>query len=340
MLLQEAGIYEYKHPLADAVAYKVQLEQLREGIKTLVRRDSAILSTKSWSLDGSSKDGRRMVQDFSKLMLRAYNAEADNCIRSMKPYRLSSAVERLEKARETIARLGQMMSIKIDPGYHSARVYELEMTADYMAKVEEEKERQRAEREQRRDEERAQKEFEREKERLLKERTQWARAHTKWNALGDVAKSSEAQEKLETIDAAIAGVEAREANIRTGWVYVISNIGAFGEKIVKVGLTRRLDPYERVRELGDASVPFRFDVHALVFSEDAVSLENQLHQELSGRRVNRVNKRREFFHATPAEVLNALEMTEARENLLEFTEFAEAVEWRASIGDATVDAAL
>lgn len=329
-MLQQAGVYEFRHRLDDAVAYKAQLDHLKEAIKTLVRRDAAILSTTSWTVNGSSTEGRKMVRDFSKLMLRAYNAEADNCVRSMRPHRLASSIERLERARDSIAKLGATMHIRIDAGYHSVRVQELELTADYLAKQEEEKERIRAERERQRDEDAARKEFEREKTRLAKEKAHWQRVQAQWIAAGEDAKVGEAADKLEQLDEAIAGVEAREANIRTGWVYVISNIGAFGEDMVKIGLTRRLDPRERVRELGDASVPFKFDVHALVFSEDAVGLETRLHRELADRRVNRVNLRREFFRATPAEVLAALEKTEARDHLLEFTELAEAPEWRAS----------
>lgn len=330
-MLQEAGIYEFRHRLADAVAYKARLESLRDTIKTMVRSDTAVLAATGWTVNGSERDGRKMVADFSKLMLRAYNAEADNGIRTMKPHRLASSVDRLVKARETIARLGRTMDIRISDGYHRARVDELELTADHLAKQEEEKDRIRAERERQRDEDAARKEFEREKARLSKEQAHWQRAHDKWEDQGDEAKVAEAQAKLDQLDAAIAGVEAQEANIRTGWVYVISNVGAFGENMVKVGLTRRLDPKERVRELGDASVPFKFDVHALVFSSDAVGLENRLHRELADRRVNRVNLRREFFHATPAEVLAALQRTEARDNLLEYTEFAEAEEWRTSL---------
>ena len=125
-------------------------------------------------------------------------------------------------------------------------------------------------------------------------------------------------------------MEAREANIRAGYVYVISNIGAFGERVVKVGMTRRLDPMDRVRELGDASVPFRFDVHALIFCEDAVGLEAHLHREFADRRVNQVNTRREFFYASPAEVREILSRIAGSGLLLEFNEIAEALEWRAS----------
>ncbi|MFD0571553.1 GIY-YIG nuclease family protein [Kitasatospora gansuensis] len=110
---------------------------------------------------------------------------------------------------------------------------------------------------------------------------------------------------------------------------MISNIGAFGEHMVKIGMTRRLEPMDRVNELGDASVPFRFDVHALIFSADAVGLERRLHQEFDASRVNRINLRREFFYVTPAEVRTALERF-AGEHLLEFHEEADAPEWRAS----------
>ncbi len=137
------------------------------------------------------------------------------------------------------------------------------------------------------------------------------------------------QVKLDEIAAAIAGVEARGANIRAGYVYVISNIGAFGPDMVKIGMTRRLEPNDRIRELGDASVPFRFDTHALVFSEDAVGLETRLHSELADKRVNLVNTQREFFYATPAEVRSVLERI-AGNHLLQYHEVAEAHEWRES----------
>jgi hypothetical protein len=135
--------------------------------------------------------------------------------------------------------------------------------------------------------------------------------------------------KLSEIGAAIAGVEAREANVRAGYVYVISNVGAFGPGMVKIGMTRRLDPEDRVRELGDASVPFRFDTHALVFSDDAVGLEARLHTALAEQRVNKVNTRREFFYANPSQVRDLLQQI-AGQHLLAYHETPDALEWRAS----------
>lgn len=328
-LLQEAGVYDYTHPLGDVVAYKSRLDQIKDQIKTMARSDNAVLAATNWQVNGSTAEGRRMTRDFSKLMLRAYNAEADNLVRTMRPFKLSSSIDRLDKTVATIERLGRTMQIRISPAYHQVRIKELKLTADHLVKVEEEKERIRAEREQQREEQKAQREFEREKARLLKERSHYQSALARLEAKGDEAGAAELRSKLAEADQAIADVEGREAKIRAGYVYVISNVGAFGEQMVKIGMTRRLEPMDRVRELGDASVPFRFDVHALIFSEDAVGLENQLHTAMADRRVNKVNLRREFFYASPLEVKDTL-ATIADQHLLEFHETPEALEWRQS----------
>ena len=141
---------------------------------------------------------------------------------------------------------------------------------------EEERERRRELRERQREDEKLQHEIERERARLAKEQAHYRSALQRLRASAaggavDQAVEAQLQEQLSSLDAAMAAVDAREANVRAGYVYVISNIGAFGEHMVKIGLTRRLDPMDRVHELGDASVPFRFDVHALIFSEDAAS---------------------------------------------------------------------
>ncbi|MFI6921963.1 DUF4041 domain-containing protein [Nonomuraea spiralis] len=331
VLLQEVGIYEYRHPLSDAIAYKDQLAQVKARIKDMARERQAVVGATNWQVNGSAAEGRKMVRDFSKLMLRAYNAEADNCVRTMRPYKLQSAIDRLEKAVEMIVKLGRTMNIHVHPDYHRTRIYELELTADYLAKQEQEKELIRAQREQQREEEAARRDFEREKARLRKEESHYRSALAKLLQNGTASAESveELKAKLEEIGAAVAHVETREANTRAGYVYVISNIGAFGDSVVKIGMTRRLEPEDRVRELGDASVPFRFDTHALIFSDDAVGLESRLHAELNDRRLNKVNLRREFFRATPAEVRDVLRKI-AGQHLLEYRDTAEALEWRQS----------
>ena len=327
-ILQEAGIYQYRHPLDDAVAYKAKQAGVQARIKDAVKAGTAVRGATNWTVNGSAAAGGKMVREFSKLMLRAYNNEADNAVRSMKPYTLDSSVARLQKARETITRLGGTMNIMVTDTYHRLRVEELELTADYLAKVAEQKDREREERARLREEQIARREYEREQERLHKELTHYQTAITALRDRGDDGGAAQAEAKLTEIQDALDGINRRAANIRAGYVYVISNIGAFGPDIVKIGMTRRLDPMDRIRELGDASVPFRYDVHAMVFSEDAVGLETHLHHQLADRRLNLVNMRREFFRAQPAEVRDILTRLDA--SIVEWVDEPEALEWRQS----------
>lgn len=327
-ILQEAGVYQYRHPLDDAVAYKARLVGVQARIKDSVKAGTAVRGSTKWTVNSSAQQGARMVREFSKLMLRAYNNEADNAVRLMKPYTLESSVARLEKSRETISKLGATMSIEVTDSYHRLRVEELELTADYLAKTAEEKERAREERARLREEEIARREYEREQERLRKELAHYDAAAAALREKGDTEGADRAQAKLAEIQDALDGISRRAANIRAGHVYVISNVGAFGENVVKIGMTRRLDPLDRVRELGDASVPFHYDVHALVFSDDAVGLETRLHHEFADRRVNLVNLRREFFRATPAEVREVLIRHQG--SIIEWVDDPEAAEWRQS----------
>ncbi|MGW5256505.1 DUF4041 domain-containing protein [Streptomyces sp. NPDC004012] len=328
-MLQQVGIYAYRHQLQDAIAYRTRLDSLKDEIKSLACADQAVLAVQHWTVNGSASAGRKMVKDFSKLMLRAYNAEADYAVRSMRPHRLNSLIDRLYKSRETIAKLGATMNIRISDAYHDARVRELQLTADFLQKKEEEKEAQREIRAREKEEAAAQRELEREREKLQKELGHYQAALDRLRERGDTEAVAEMEAKLAEIEESLSSVEARAANVRAGYVYVISNIGAFGERMVKIGMTRRLEPLERVYELSGASVPFRFDVHALIFSKDAVGLESQLHQEFAVHRVNRVNARKEFFRVTPAQVRDALQRY-AGQHLVEFTEEPQALEWRAS----------
>ncbi|MGX7828092.1 DUF4041 domain-containing protein [Actinokineospora sp. 24-640] len=327
-LLQEAGVYEYAHPLDDAMAYKEAVAVLKKRIKEAVRGD-AVSCQVDWAVNGSVKEGQKLGRDMAKLMLRAYNAEADNAVRGVKPHTREAVKERLSTTRETIGKLGTLMGIAISRDYHRLRLHEIDLTADYLVKVEAERDQARAERERLREEAKVMKEIERERARLVKERAHYATVVAKLEAKGDLDGLARAHEQLASVDDAIAGVERRAANVRAGYVYVISNVGAFGPDMVKIGMTRRLEPMDRVRELGDASVPFRFDTHALFFSEDAVALETALHQRLSHKRVNLVNARREFFYATPAEVRDLL-VDLGDDHVVEYNDTAEAVEWRAS----------
>ncbi len=219
------------------------------------------------------------------------------------------------------------MEMRISDEFHALRLDEIELTADYLMKKQEERETAREERERLREEAKVAAELAVERQRLDKERSHLVNALAALDAKGSGDEAL--VRRLAELDDAIAQNDYRAANIRAGYVYVISNRGAFGDNVVKIGLTRRLEPLDRVHELGDASVPFRFDVHALFFSEDAVALEAELHAHFAGRRVNFANVRREFFFATPAEVREVLAAKVG--NLLEFVEQAESTEYLQSL---------
>ena len=322
-VLQSVGIYRYHHPLESAAAFKERLDELSTRIAESVKAGTAIVASNMFTFDNSLAKGRKMTADLSKLMLRAYNAEADNSIRSLRVGNVVTAKRRLDASRTSIAKLGAMMEMHISDEFHSLRLEEIELTADWLMMKQQEKEDAREERERLREERKVQQELAAERQRLDKERAHLANAVAALKASGESDPALEAT--LAEIDSAIAANDYRAANIRAGYVYVISNRGAFGPGVVKIGLTRRLEPLDRVAELGDASVPFRFDVHALIFSEDAVTLENELHRRFADRAVNLVNARKEFFFASPAEVRDAL--AEQVGSLLEFTEHAEATEY-------------
>jgi hypothetical protein len=326
-VLQDVGIYRYHHPLENAPAYKGRLDELATRIAEMVKADAGIEKSNMFTFNGSLAKGRGMTSDLGKLMLRAYNAEADNVVRSLRVGNVVTAKKRLEASRTAIANLGKTMEMRISDAFHLLRIEEIELTADYLMKKLEERETAREERERLREERKVALELAAERERLDKERSHLLTALEKLRAMG--SGDPELERKLAELDGAIARNDYRAANIRAGYVYVISNRGAFGNHVVKIGLTRRLEPLDRIDELGDASVPFRFDVHALYFSEDAVTLENDLHHHFSDRRVNWVNMRREFFFATPAEVRTVL--AEKLGNLLEFTENAESTEYLQSV---------
>ena len=311
--LQDVGLYQYHHPAESSVALRNELDAVRAAIKRCVRDKGAISATVNFTYNNSSAQGRKFVSDMSRIMLRAYNAEAENCVKSVKAGNLATAQARLRKTMDAIEKQGSMVALQVTEYYHSLRLRELELAADVHMRIQEERELEREKRAELAEQRRAEKELAAERERLAKqlakEQAHYANVKAKLEASGDFAGIERIEARLADVQRAIDDVDYRAANIRAGFVYVISNIGSFGESMVKIGMTRRLEPMDRVRELGDASVPFRFDVHALFFSDDAVAVETSLHQAFAAKRVNKINARKEFFYATPEEVLNVLKAT-------------------------------
>lgn len=329
--LEEVGLFDFEHAAEASQNLAAQLESVRARIRESSKIGVAITATTGFTFNNSESKGKTFVNQMSRIMLRAYNAEAENAVKTVRAGNLAAAQKRLETARAQIAKQGQMIDLSVSDYYHHLRSDELRLASEHLRAVEAAKQLERERRADLREQRILEAEIRKEKERLDKERAHYMNAIQRLLESGDESGAAALRKDLDRIDEEIQMADYRAANIRAGYVYVISNIGAFGEGVVKIGMTRRLEPMDRVRELGDASVPFQFDVHALFFSDDAFSIEAMLHREFAEQRLNKVNTRREFFHVTPQQVLDVL--NEKNVSVLEFRKHAIAEDFRMSWPD-------
>jgi regulator of protease activity HflC (stomatin/prohibitin superfamily) len=333
--LQAFGFYKPRFDFVTSTEYQQKIEYTRTAQKNLITAGTAATCSTEWTVNGSVVEGRKNTAQYLKLILRAFNGECDAAIAKVKFNNVLVMETRIKKSYEAINKISKSQHSSISATYLDLRLRELYLVHEIQEKIQAEKEVQRQIREQMREEEQAQRELEKAKLDAEKEERRYTEALRK--AQQDVQKATgEAQLKL------LAQIEALEQQLtqaqqlkqraisqaqltRSGHVYVISNIGSFGEDVYKIGMTRRLDPLDRVKELGDASVPFQFDVHAVIYCDDAPKLENTLHRLFHHRRVNRINERKEFFRASLTEIADAVL---ANHGAIEFLHEAEAQEYR------------
>lgn len=339
VLFQSFGLYQPRYSFLTSDEYKGRLLEIRAKQKDMIKEKTAASGNTGWTVNGSQAKGKKMVEDTQKLLLRAFNAECDDVVEHVKYSNIEPSEKRITASRDAISKLGATMGISIDPTYYRFKIEELYLAFEYQQKKQEEKEAQKEARARLREEAKLEKEIEAQRLKLEKEQQHYQNALQKISAQLENAsgadrvaieeKKQQIEEQLKSIDKAFKDVDYRAANQRAGYVYVISNIGAFGENVYKIGMTRRLDPMERVDELGDASVPFDFDVHAMIFSDDAPKLEAALHNAFADRKLNFVNQRREFFNVTLDEIKAVVK--ENFDKSVEFTELAPAEQYRQSL---------
>jgi hypothetical protein len=326
--VEDQGLYDFENPAEDSIDIRWKLDDIKARQKEMLKDKTATRAITAFTFNGSASSGTKFIRDLSQMAISLYNAEAENAVKSVKAGNLDISITRLTRCADRIEKFGKMINLQISREYQKLRIKELTLTALYMQQVQVEKEAEKERRAELREEQKAQKEFEVEMARLRKEQEHYQNALNRMKEIGDTVKAAELESKLNDINRSIDDVDYRAANIRAGYVYVISDIGAFGERMVKIGMTRRLEPMDRIRELSDASVPFKFDVHALFFSKDAVTLETMLHHEFEAKRVNKVNTRKEFFYCTPQEVLDKLKEKDVA--IMEYKIEPEAEEYRIS----------
>ena len=262
--MQSYGIYTPTYEFSNSSLYKDELKRIRDKQKELIKENQACNGDENWTVNNNAAKGRKMVKDVKKLLLRAFNLECDDIVKNVKISNFEKSKERIYKASNQISKLGSVWSISFSQDYINLKIAEVSIALDFAQKKQEEKEKIRELKEQQREEAKAQKEIEAARKKLQKEQSHYQNALKMLNEQLEkdsdnkdlLAKKEELELNIEDTNKAIADVDYREANKRAGYVYIISNIGAFGENIFKIGMTRRLDPTERVNELGDAS---RFD---------------------------------------------------------------------------------
>lgn len=249
-----------------------------------------------------------------RLMVIALRAELQNILYSLKYDKLNIALEHIEEISKKFLQIATDGNQNIAPTMVKF-IGEIEhlfnnavkIEHEYYVKKEQAKLEQQAIREQLKQEAEERKELKRQKEQLDKEELKYMNEIDKIKeqlSSADIEKQELLNARIKELEDQINEIENKKADIvklqngKAGSVYVISNLGAFGENIFKVGMTRRLEPMDRIKELSSASVPFSFDVHSMIFSNDAVNLEQTLHQKLNEKRVNMINLRKEFFRTT------------------------------------------
>jgi len=314
VLLESFGLYTPKYRLTNSIDYKNRLDEIREEQKRTARGLSAAVDEWDHSaVELSKAQWKKLRKDALKLALRSFNSESEYCIENVKFSNLEKMEERIRRSFETCNKLLSAIDAWWKDIVLERKLQELYLAHEYQVKRQEEKEAARQAREDQREQEKLEKEIREARAKIDKERRHFNGALQKLQlrlaAATDLQERQDLQIRIDEISSQSTKLDEderlldyREQNARAGYVYVISNIGAFGEGIFKIGMTRRLEPMDRVDELGDASVPFRFDVHALVFSDNAPRLEGKLHSHFAAGRLNKVNGRKEFFRADLSEI--------------------------------------
>lgn len=332
--LAELGFYKPIFDFDTPEKFKEQIEKVRDKQKQLVSSEKAIYCQIEWTVEGSKTKGKTFANRIIRLSSRAFNNECDAVIAKVKWNNIDKMIERIKKAYEAINKVNETNRVAISYEYLQLKLEELQLTYEYENKKQQEKEEQAEIRQRMREEAQLERDLadaekEEEKYQKLLEKARKESEDATGEKLGTLNnKIKQLEEELKKAHEKSERAKSMAEQTKSGHVYVISNIGSFGENVYKIGMTRRLEPLDRVKELGDASVPFIFDVHAVIYSDNAPTLENKLHKTFDNKRVNLVNNKKEFFKISLNEIEK--EVKKIAPNA-EFIETIEAKEYKESL---------
>ncbi|ELF6830542.1 DUF4041 domain-containing protein [Vibrio cholerae] len=322
-----------KYLYETSTRFAEDIKDIRQQQKDMIKDKTAITFPESTVISNDKSFNNSILNGQVKLMLTAFNIECDLLIGKVSPSSFGRTLERIEKLANTLEKSAATLECGFNIDYIELKFEECKLQYQYTLKKQEEVAEQQLIKEQIREEQRAIKEFEKAIADAEKEEKMYRNLLDKAQrelANATEQERSEMEKRIAMLEQQLAEAEAKEERAksmaeqtRKGHVYVISNIGSFGEDVYKIGLTRRLEPMDRVKELGDASVPFPFDVHAMIYTDDAPALETALHREFNSKRVNAVNLRKEFFNVDLASIQEAVEKIAGIEVEFKMTALAE-----------------
>lgn len=340
ILFQDFSLYKPIYDFATSDEYKERLDKIRANQKIMIKNKTAVNYFDGWTVDGSKVKGRKMTNDNIKQILRCFNSECENVIDRVKFNNFDSMKARIQKAFDSLNSLNSTNRVQLTQAFLNLKLDELSLAYEYQRKKQDEKEEQKRIRAELREQALVEKELEEARKNTLKDKEHYEKAINKITTQIELEndeikkqellnKKIELENQLSEITKKLEDIDYRQKNQKAGYVYIISNIGAFGENVYKIGMTRRLEPEERISELSDASVPFNFDIHAMIFTDDAPALENALHKAFENKKVNMINQRREFFNVTLDEIKKVVK--DNFDKTVEFKDTAPAEQYRETL---------
>lgn len=335
-LYQSYGLYKNKYCYPNSATYKIEIANCNHEQSFLIKSGTAVHSEEDITFGDSTKP---INAKFAKMYISYFNAVCENCLLTLTFANYQVKREKIKKTFNDINSLFPELLISVSDQYLDSKLEELDLVYELKRQEEIEKEQIKSEKARQREDAWVRRQLKEEKAKLEKERQHYSmqlKLCREQLKMGNHSDDESIKNKidshlmeLERIDSLLSDIDYRTINERAGYVYIISNIGSFGENIYKIGMSRRLDPLERIDELSSASVPFRFDVHAMIFSDDAYALENALHSAFESKRVNMVNGRKEFYRVTLEEIEAVVK--DNFDDTVVFTRIPEASQYRESI---------
>lgn len=319
---------------------EVDSSQINTYIKKLQMKEKELLNLEEVKIFNVSTENKRHQNAQAKQIIRLFNAETSQLINKVNSKNIESMQNKIFKSYEGINKIFETDNVRIPETLLDIKLEMLYLMHKYQVKIEDEKIIRREERARLKEIEQAEKEM----EKKLKELDKDIRHHnneikklTMYLNNTDlqvekelyIEKIRELDQSLKNLNSERENVEDRKDNAQSGFVYIISNIGSFGENVYKIGVTRRLEPMDRINELSSASVPFEFDVHALIFSENAFELKNKLHEYFKKYKVNKVNGRKEFFKVNINEIKD--KVLSEHNSTVQFIDEPKAIQYRETL---------